>query len=91
MPKETVDEEFNRLEKAVGMIRGTLPLKKKVELYGLWCVATRGKCNIPAPSRLNLLAYGKYSSWKNYDHLSKDEAKKKFVEIARPLVTKSKL
>lgn len=91
MSSESIDEEFKRLEKSVGMIRATLPLKQKIELYGLWCVATRGKCTIAAPSRLNLLAREKYRTWKSYEHLSKEEAKKKFVEVARPILAKSKL
>lgn len=85
---ETIDEEFQRLEKAIGTIRAKLSIKQKIEFYGLWCVATRGKCTIPAPSRANLLAYGKYRAWKNSEHLSSQEAKKRFVEKARPIVAK---
>lgn len=90
-PNEATQEEFERLEKAIGMIRKGLPLDKKIKLYGLWCVATRGKCTNPAPSRFNLLAYAKHSAWKSHDHLSKEEAQKKFVEVAKPLVPASKL
>eukprot|EP00796_Vickermania_ingenoplastis_P007288 gene7288-5131_t len=83
-----LEEEFEFLEKQIGSIRTKLPMRQKIELYGLWCVATRGKCTVKQPSKLNLLAYGKYQAWKKVDHLSKEEAMAQFVAKARPLVAK---
>lgn len=83
-----LNREFQEKEKIIASIRTKLSLKQKIEFYGLWCAATRGKCTIDAPSRANLLAYGKYRAWKSVDHLSKDEAKRAFITKAKPLIAK---
>ncbi|EPY32304.1 acyl-coa binding protein [Strigomonas culicis] len=57
-------------------------------MYGLWCVATRGKCDRKQPSRARLLEFGKYKAWKKFEHLSMDDAKKKFIERAKTLGSK---
>ncbi|CCW60665.1 unnamed protein product [Phytomonas sp. EM1] len=88
-----VSDEFERYEKLIGdkKIRSNMSLSQKIEIYGLWCVAARGKCTRPKPSRMRLVEYGKWAAWKKYEHLGKDKARKIFVERAKEILGKSKL
>ncbi|CAD2214555.1 acyl-coa binding protein [Angomonas deanei] len=82
----SLNEEFAKFEKSMATIRSKLSIPQKIEMYGLWCVATRGKCDRPQPSRARLLEYGKFKAWKKYEHLTQDEAKKKFIERAKSIL-----
>lgn len=94
MSNEKLSEEFQRVEKEMAPLRHQVSLKEKIEFYGLWCVAVRGKCNRPAPSRANLLAYGKYKAWKSKEHLTKEQAMQEFITKGKAVLAqrgKSKL
>lgn len=84
----SVQDEFDRYEKLMGdtKIRSSLSLADKKKMYGLWCVATRGRCTQNEPSRLRLLAHGKWAAWKKYENISKEEARSRFVAEARQLM-----
>ncbi|CCW66522.1 unnamed protein product [Phytomonas sp. Hart1] len=86
-------DEFEHYEKFIGdkKTRPNMSLQQKIEIYGLWCVAVRGKCTQPKPSRLRPIVYGKWLAWKKYEHLDKDKARKMFVEHAKKILGKSKL
>lgn len=84
-------DEFAKWEKVMGEKRSKMSIPQKIEMYGLWCVATRGKCTRPKPSPVRLLEYGKWSAWKKYEHLGQEAAKKRFVERAKSIFAESKL
>lgn len=81
--------EFEKYEGLVAKVRSKLSIPQKIEMYGLWCVATRGACTRKQPSRARLLEYGKWAAWKKYEHLGKDRARERFVEKAKELLTKT--
>ena len=71
-----------------------LDMKQQLTLFGLYKQATEGKCNKPAPAKSDMAAYYKWTAWNKCGDMSKDDAKKKFVEFAKsvlPADQKSKL
>ncbi|KEG09781.1 acyl-CoA binding protein [Trypanosoma grayi] len=93
MSKESLDERFRRLAKIVETkaTRPPMSLATKLELYGLWNQVMYGPNTKPTPSRLNVAAYAKWKAYKRFERLSKEEAKKKFTEVAERAVAASKL
>lgn len=81
-------EEFERYSKLVSPLRSKMSIPQKIEMYGLWCVASRGKCTRKQPYRTNLLEYGKWSAWKKYEHLGQKRARELFVAKAKALMTR---
>ncbi|CAI2378347.1 unnamed protein product [Moneuplotes crassus] len=55
---------------------------QKLKFYGLFKQATVGKCSGKAPSRLKVIPRMKYFAWKELGNMSKDQAKKNYVELA---------
>ncbi|CAG9582137.1 putative acyl-CoA binding protein [Leishmania major strain Friedlin] len=81
-------EEFERYTKSVSDLRSNLSIPQKIEMYGLWCVATRGKCTLKQPSRANMVEYGKWAAWKKYEPLGQQKARELFIEKAKTIVAK---
>lgn len=57
--------------------------EEKLKFYALFKQATSGECSGPAPSRLNVVAKAKYDAWKAVGKISKDEAKRKFIDTLK--------
>lgn len=51
-----------------------------MNFYGLFKQATHGPCDVPKPSFYDVQGVYKWNSWNKLDKLSKQEAKKKYVE-----------
>lgn len=81
-------EEFERYTKLVSNLQSNLSIPEKIEMYGLWCVATQDKCTHKQPSRANLVKYSKWTAWKKYEHLGQKKARELFVEKAKTIVNK---
>ncbi|AIN97728.1 acyl-CoA binding protein, putative [Leishmania panamensis] len=82
-------DELERYSKLVSNQRSKLSIPQKMEMYGLWRVATQGKCTLKQPSRTNLLQYRKWTAWKKYEHLTQQDARELFVEKAKAIIKKS--
>ncbi|KPA82332.1 putative acyl-CoA binding protein [Leptomonas pyrrhocoris] len=78
--------EFEKYEKLISPLRSKLSISQKIEMYGLWCVAARGKCTRRQPFRANLLEYGKWKAWKRYENLSQEEARAQFIAKSKALL-----
>lgn len=57
-------------------------MKQKLAFYGLFKQATEGKCNVKAPSKTDIANYYKWKAWTTCGDMSKEEAMKKYVELA---------
>jgi acyl-CoA-binding protein len=71
-----------------------LDMKQQLTLFGLYKQATEGKNTKPAPAKSDMAAYYKWTAWSKCGDMSKEDAKKKFVEFAKtvlPAEQKSKL
>ena len=53
----------------------------KLEFYSLFKQASVGPCTGKQPSRLNIVARAKYDAWKALGKLSKDDAKRRFIQL----------
>lgn len=57
-----------------------IPFSKKLNFYGLFKVATKGQNKHEKPKFYKVEERLKWKSWKALDHLSKEEAMRKYVE-----------
>ncbi|KAL7696058.1 acyl-CoA binding protein [Lotmaria passim] len=78
--------EFEKYVKLLSPLQSKLTIPQKIEMYGLWCVAKRGKCTRCQPFRGNMLEYGKWKAWKKYEHLSQEKARDEFIAKAKTLL-----
>lgn len=78
--------EFEKYERLVSPLRSKLSIPQKIEMYGLWCVAKRGRCTRRQPFRANLLEYGKWKAWKKYEYLSQEKARELFIAKSKALL-----
>ena len=56
----------------------------KLELYGLYKIATEGPCTIPRPKSFlgaRTKETAKWDAWNGKNHLSPDDAKAKYVRL----------
>ncbi|KAG8571626.1 hypothetical protein GDO81_011724 [Engystomops pustulosus] len=58
----------------------------KLKLYALFKQATQGSCNAPKPGMLDFVNKAKWDAWNSLGSLSKDEAKKSYVELVNGLI-----
>ncbi|CRH02545.1 acyl-CoA binding protein, putative [Plasmodium relictum] len=77
-------------EKCVKFINGlpkneNISVENKLDLYKYFKQGTVGNCNISAPSFFKFEEKKKYEAWKSVENLSKDEAKKKYIDIVTSL------
>ncbi len=80
--------------KATGGKKVEVGNKEKLMFYGLFKQATDGPCKQPAPSKTDLVNYYKWKAWDTCKSMSKEEAMKKYVELAAsvlPAELKAKL
>lgn len=59
--------------------------EKQLKLYGLFKRVEVGVCNSPKPGMLDFVGKSKWNSWKSFDDVSTQEAKKRYVELVQKL------
>jgi len=76
--------------KKVQAMQGDLDLddKSKMMLYGLYKQITVGPCTAPAPDKDDMMNYYKHKAWTACKSLSKEDAMKKYIEVAEKNMTK---
>ncbi|KAJ3022634.1 acyl-CoA binding domain-containing protein 6 [Thoreauomyces humboldtii] len=60
-----------------------LPNEVLLEIYALYKVATVGKCDAPRPGYFEFTAKAKWDAWTAESETSREEAMRRYVEIAR--------
>ncbi|KAL2915650.1 acyl-CoA-binding protein (ACBP)/diazepam binding inhibitor (DBI)/endozepine (EP) [Polyrhizophydium stewartii] len=60
-----------------------------LELYGLFKQATVGNNTTAAPGMFDLQGKAKWSAWKKFENLSKEEAQTKYIELVKQLQAKN--
>lgn len=82
-----LDQEFSKCSKYLNQIKST---KDKIKLYGLYQQSIFGDNNKEIQSNLDEKEKIKFQSWKSFRGLTKENAKKMFIESIQNL-RKSKL
>ncbi|KAD2805550.1 hypothetical protein E3N88_38927 [Mikania micrantha] len=59
--------------------------KMRLELYGLYKIATEGACCVPQPSAIKITARAKWNAWHKMSAMSPEEAMQKYLEIVTEL------
>lgn len=84
----SVDSQFKRAQELLAEKKPKLDTKTKLLFYGYFKQATHGKNTAAQPAKGNLAATYKWNAWTKCGDMSQDEAKKKFVEVARSVLPK---
>ena len=59
-----------------------------LDLYALYKQATVGDCNTDRPGMLDMKGRAKWDKWNELKGMSKEDAEKKYVELANGLIAK---
>lgn len=59
-----------------------------LELYGMYKQATIGDCNTDRPGMIDMKGCAKWDKWNSSKGMSKEDAEKKYVEVATALIAK---
>jgi acyl-CoA-binding protein len=82
----TTDEQFKKAQALLAEKKPKLDTKNKLLLYGYFKQSTVGPNKAPQPKKSDLTASYKWNAWKKVSELSQDEAKAKFVAVAKTLL-----
>lgn len=86
---------MSEFEKAVAIINAKpapgakkvkLDMKKQLTFYALYKQATEGKCTGKEPSKMDMANHYKWKAWTACGDMSKEEAKKKYVALAKEVM-----
>ena len=77
----SLDEDFNNAAEEVKNLTKKPSDKDLLLLYGLFKQSTLGINNEPKPSMFNLTASSKWNAWYENRMLSKNMAKKKYIDL----------
>jgi len=84
----SLEQDFNIAAEEVKKLSKKPSDKDLLKLYGLYKQSTLGTNNEPKPSIFNPTTYSKWNVWYENRMLSKNMAKKKYVELVQELKTK---
>ncbi|KAL7586194.1 hypothetical protein Lser_V15G35808 [Lactuca serriola] len=85
-----LDEAFGAASAFVAAITANRSSRKvsndlKLQLYGLYKIATEGPCNVPQPSAIKMSARVKWNAWHKLGAMPTEEAMHKYIEIITEL------
>jgi diazepam-binding inhibitor (GABA receptor modulating acyl-CoA-binding protein) len=63
-----------------------LDVRKKLMFYALYKQATEGRCTGKEPSKMDMANHYKWKAWTQCGDMSKEEAKKKYLELAKSVL-----
>jgi len=84
-----LEEDFQAAVDAVSnKINKTLSNDELQEIYGLYKQATVGDINTSRPGMLDFKGKAKWDAWNGRKGMSQDEAKQKYIDLAKQLEEK---
>ena len=83
----SLNEIFEQKAEFVKQITN-LKNEEKLEIYGLFKQVNIGDINIPEPSFWSQTARAKYNAWKSCEGMSKDEARRKYIDKVNEFATR---
>jgi len=82
-----LDEQFKQASEKVHTLDKRPSNDKLLELYGLFKQATEGDVAGQRPGGFDFKAIAKYDTWANLKGMSKDDAKKAYIELVHTLLS----
>lgn len=80
--------EFEQAAENVKKLTQRPTNEELLELYGLYKQATVGDCDTDRPGLFDPKGRAKWDQWNGRKGMSKEDAQKKYVEIANALIAK---
>jgi len=85
----TLEEEFNEAaEEVKNKLNKTLSDNELKEIYALYKQGTLGDIDIEKPGMTDLRGVAKWEAWTEKKGMEKDEAKRKYIEMANEMKSK---
>ena len=85
----SLDEQFNATaEEVKNKINKTLSDDELKEIYALFKQGTMGDITIDKPGMLDMKAGAKWEAWNSKKGMDQEEAKKKYIELAKEMKEK---
>jgi diazepam-binding inhibitor (GABA receptor modulator, acyl-CoA-binding protein) len=85
----SIDDQFKKVQQLLAEAKPKLNTTQKLLFYGYYKQATIGKNTTPQPKRSDLSGTYKWNAWKKVESLSQDEAKNKFIELAKTFLPRN--
>lgn len=82
-------EEFEKAVEQLKLLKQDPGNETKLHIYALFKQATQGPCNVSKPGMLDFVNKAKWDAWNALGSLSKDDARKKYVDLVSSLVQES--
>jgi diazepam-binding inhibitor (GABA receptor modulator, acyl-CoA-binding protein) len=82
---DDIDADFDRAVAAVSALTADPGNETKLRLYGLYKQATAGDVQGRRPGFTNPVGRAKHDAWASVSGTTTDEAKQRYVELARGL------
>ncbi|XP_045514927.1 acyl-CoA-binding protein-like [Pieris brassicae] len=82
------DAEFQKVAEAVRNWKTRPSDNENLAMYSLYKQATVGDVNISAPGITDVVASAKFKAWSDRKGISKDDAKKQYIDLAAQLSPK---
>eukprot|EP00741_Cyanophora_paradoxa_P000202 tig00000402_g196.t1 len=83
-----LEEDFEAAAGEVKELSATPSNEEMLELYGLFKQAKSGDNTTPKPGMLDFTGKAKWEAWNGRKGMSKEDAMKAYIEIAKKLKTK---
>lgn len=81
-----LEQQFQQAAKDVSNLKARPSDQQLLELYGLYKQATVGDCNQPKPGMFALKEKAKHEFWTKKSGMSKEQAMKEYVALAKQLI-----
>ncbi|TVZ57097.1 acyl-CoA-binding protein [Lutibacter sp. Hel_I_33_5] len=88
MSKE-LDKKFTKAFDEVSKLRMNLPPDVRLQFYAFFKQATTGD-NFSFNNESNVISAFKYNAWMQLNGMPAEEAKKKYIKLAKKILTKKK-
>jgi len=82
----SIDVDFESAQNRLGKLSEDPGNQVKLQIYGLFKQATKGRCNVKKPGMTDFVGRAKWTAWNELGDISMDEAKKRYVELVDGLV-----
>lgn len=86
---DALEKQFQAAVSNLQKVTADVENDKKLQLYALFKQASNGPCTGEKPSVFNVVEKAKWAAWKGLGDISKDEAKKRYIDTVGELLAAS--
>ncbi|XP_075238019.1 acyl-CoA binding protein 1 isoform X2 [Lycorma delicatula] len=84
----SLDDDFKTAAESVKNLTSTPSNEELLEIYALYKQGNDGDCNTSKPGMLDFKGKSKWDAWNKIKGMSKDDAKKQYINKVKELIGK---